>query len=60
MKLTTLAARAATILVVAYILRHALDMYESGVSPVVCLFLVFIAGISGLAVVLDILTNSED
>ena len=60
MKLTTLATRAATILVTAYILRMALDMYESGVSLVVCLFLVFIAGISGLAVVLDILTNSED
>lgn len=60
MKLTTLATRAATILVTAYILRMALDMYESGVSPVVCLFLVFIAGISGLAVTLDILTNPED
>lgn len=60
MKLTTLATRTAIILVTSYLLRYALDMYESGASPVVYLFLVFIAGISGLAVVLDILTNSED
>lgn len=60
MKLTTLATRTAIILVTSYLLRYALDMYESGDSPFVCLFLAFIAGILGLVVVLDILTNPKD
>lgn len=60
MKLTTLATRAATILVTAYILRMALDMYESGVSLTAYLPLAIIAGVSCLAVALDILTNPED
>lgn len=57
MKLTTLLTRMATILVAAYILRLALDMYESGGSLLISVIIAAASIIALVGIAVDTLTH---